>query len=259
MKISWQQFVNNLLTSSFFPYKNLCALLPLLIREFREEIIKNPDNHLDISSFLPPPYISFCLFLSKKKALFPLAVFYILLFVYFSALDSLSPSPTRVRGPSSLPQCEYHYPRDIRKFFRCKQKHKSPCLSFPTLFSSLFPYPPLHKYVCMFSHLQRLRVEHMKSEANKTSACFSLVINSTISLLNSRIYHVTVHDSGPLNCSCIVYILSHSLSENLGLIILLQQQSYRCHLIKSISYTLRHLEVSEESQDTAIAFIYSQE
>lgn len=111
----------------------------------------------------------------------------------------------------------------------------------------------------MFSHLQRLRVEDMKSEANKTSACFSLVINSTISLLNSRIYHVTVHDSGSLNCSCIVYILSQSLSDNLGLITLLHQQSYGCHLIKSISYALRHLEVSEESPDTALAFIYSQE
>lgn len=161
--------------------------------------------------------------------------------------------------PPSLPHCEYHYPRDIMKFFRCKQKHKSLCLSFPTLFSSLFPFPPLRKYFCMFSHLQRLRVEDTKSEANKTSACFSLVINSTISLLNSRIYHVTVHDSGSLNCSCIVYILSQSLSDNLGLIILLQQQSYGCYLIKSISYAPRHLEVSEESPDTALAFIYSQE
>lgn len=153
-----------------------------------------------------------------------MAVFYILLFVFLSVPDSLSPSPTRA---SSLPHCEYHYPRDIRKFFRCKQKHKSLCLSFPTLFFPLFPDPPLHKYFCMFSHLQRLRVEDMKSEANKTSASFSLVINSTISLLNSRIYHVTVHDSGFLNCSCIVYILSQSLSDNLGLIILLQQQSYK--------------------------------
>lgn len=208
---------------------------------------------MDISSFLPPPHISFCLSLSKKSVLFPLAV----LFVFLFAPYSLSPSPTRAWGPSSLPHCEY--PRDIRKFFRCKQKHKSLCLSFPTLFSSLFPFPLLHKYFCMFSHLQRWRVEDMKSEANKTSACFGLVINSTISLLNSRIYHVTVHDSGSLNCSCIVYILSQSLSDNLGLITLLQQQSYGCYLIKSISYALRHLEVSEESADTALAFIYSQE
>jgi len=99
-------------------------------------------------------------------------------------------------------------------------------------------------------------VEDMKSEANKTSACFNLVINSTISLLNSRIYHVTVHDSGSLNCSCIVYILSQSLSDNLGLIILLQQQSYGCHLIKSISHATRHLEVSEESPDTDFTFTY---
>lgn len=259
MKISGQQFVNNLLTGLFFPHKNLCALLPLLLREFQEEIIKNPDNLLDISSFLPPLHISFCLSLSKKSVFFPLAVFYILLFVFLSAPYSLSPSPTRAWGPSCLPHCEYHYPRDIGNFFRCKQKHKSLCLSFPTLFSSLFPFPLLRKYFCMFSHLQRLRVEDMKSEANKTSACFSLVINSTISLLNSRIYHVTVHDSGSLNCSCIVYILSQSLSDNLGLITLLQQQSYGCHLIKSISYALRHLEVLEESPDTALAFIYSQE
>lgn len=95
----------------------------------------------------------------------------------------------------------------------------------------------------------------MKSEANKTSACFSLVTNSTINLLNSRIYHVTVHDSGSHNCSCIVYILSQSLSDNLGLIILLQQ-SYGCHLIKSISHAMRHLEVSEESPDTDLAFIF---
>lgn len=132
-------------------------------------------------------------------------------------------------------------------------------LVFSYFISSLFPFSPLHKYFYMFSHLQRLRVEDMKSEANETSACFSLVINSTISLLNSRIYHVTVHDSGSLNCSCIVYILSQSLSDNLGLITLLHQQSYGCHLVKSISYALRHLEVSEESPDTALAFIYSQE
>lgn len=98
----------------------------------------------------------------------------------------------------------------------------------------------------------------MKSKANKTSACCSLVINSTISLLNFRIYHVTVHDSGSLNCSCIVYILSQSLSDN-GLIILLQQQPYACHLIKYISHVTRYLEVSEESPDTDLAFIYSLE
>lgn len=192
-----------------------------------------------------------------------MVVFYFLLFVSLSAPCSSLPSPTRACGPSSVPlsHCECHNPRDIRKISRCKQKHKSLCFSAPTLFSSVFlsPIPSLHKYFCMFSHLQRLSVEDVKSEANKTSACFSLVINSTISLLNSRIYHVTVHDSGSLNCSCIVYILSQSLSDNLGLIILLQQQSYGCHLIKSISHATRHLEVSGESPDTDLAFIYSWE
>lgn len=189
-----------------------------------------------------------------------MAVFYILLFVSLSASYFLVPSPHKSLWaflPPSLPHCECYYPRDIRKISRCKQKHKSLCFSAPTFFSSVFPL--LHKYLCVFSHLQSLRVEDMKSEANKTFPCFSLVINSTISLLNSRIYHVTVHDSGSLSCSCVVYILSQSLSDNLGLIILLQQQSHGCHLIKSIRYAARHFEVSEETPDTDLACIYSWE
>lgn len=131
----------------------------------------------------------------------------------------------------------------------------------PSLPPSFCPslWMPFCKYFCMLSHMQRLRVEDMKPEANKTFACFSLVTNSSISLLNSRIYHAAVHDSGSPNCSCIVYILSQSLSDNLGLIILPQYQSYGGYLIKSISHATRHLEISEESPDTDLAFIYSLE
>lgn len=211
-------------------------------------------------SLLPHPLISsFLLFLSKSQFFFPWLYFiFWFLFPYLSPTLYCPPSQELVGLPPSLPPCECHYPRDIRKISRCKQKHKSLCFSVPTFFSSVFFSSQLRKYFCMFSHLQRLRVEDMKSEANKTSACFSLVTNSTINLLNSRIYHVTVHDSGSHNCSCIVYILSQSLSDNLGLIILVQQ-SYGCHLIKSISHATRHLEVSEESPDTDLAFIFLSE
>lgn len=100
---SGEQFVNDLLTGLFFPYRNLCALLPVPLRVFLGETIKNPDNHLGISSFLPPRIASFFPFLSKKKVLFLLAVFCILLFCFLICPCSLLPSPTRACGPSSLP------------------------------------------------------------------------------------------------------------------------------------------------------------
>lgn len=142
---SGEQFVNDLLTGLFFPYRNLCALLPVPLRVFLGETIKNPDNHLGISSFLPPHIASFFPFLSKKKVLFLLAVFCILLFVSLSAPILYYPPPQELVGlPPSLLHCECHYPRDIRKISRCKQKHKSLCFSAPSFFSSVLylPHPP---------------------------------------------------------------------------------------------------------------------
>lgn len=71
-----EQFVSDLLTGLFFPYRNLCAPLPVLLAVFLGETIKNPDKHLGITSFS---------FSCLKNVLFALAVFHILLFVSLSA------------------------------------------------------------------------------------------------------------------------------------------------------------------------------
>lgn len=136
---SGEQFVSDLLTGLFFPYRNFCALLPVLLRLFLGETIKNPDNHLDISSFF--------LFLPKKKCPLSLGCILYSAFCFLICPLFFIPLPHKSLWaflPPSLPHCECHYPRDIRKISRCKQKHKSLCFSAPTFFFSIFPFllPP---------------------------------------------------------------------------------------------------------------------
>lgn len=130
---------SDLLTGLFFMYRNLCTLMPALLRVFLGKTIKNPDNHLDISSFLCPCFSSHS-FSCLKNVPFPLAVFqhsafsfpiFLLVFIFLPRMSLWA------FLPPFLPHCECRYPWDSKKISRCKQKHKSLCFSAPTFLSSI--------------------------------------------------------------------------------------------------------------------------
>lgn len=166
------QFVNNLLTGLFFSYKNLWRLLPALLRVFLGMTIKNPDNHLDISSF----FFFLLLFLTKNSPLSLGCILYSAFFVFLSALFLYSPHQQELVGLS--PSLSLSFTVNVITLgtpgkFPDVNKNINPFASLLLLCSLLyFPPPVLQKYFCMFCHPLRLRVEDMKSEANKTSSCF---------------------------------------------------------------------------------------